>query len=95
MTLDFEQGDSMFSACANPDCKKKFDYREGRFFRFHKSCLAGDSPPNTHCVQHLWLCGKCSEHYTLAYEGARGVVMTLHRMDLPGERDICRFVAVA
>ena len=57
----------MFSACANPDCKKRFDYREGRFFRFRKAYLAGDEPPNTHSVQHLWLCGKCSENYTLPY----------------------------
>jgi len=46
-------------------------------------------------VQHLWLCGNCSEKYTLAYEDERGVVMTLQRMELPEERDACRFVAVA
>jgi hypothetical protein len=85
----------MFSACANPDCKKRFDYREGRFFRFRKEHSAGDEPPNTHCVQHLWLCGKCSERYTLAYEEAQGVVMTMHRMDLPEELDTYRFIAVA
>ena len=86
----------MFSACANPNCKKGFDFREGRFFRFRKEHLAGDEPPNTHCVQHLWLCGNCSERYTLAYEETLGgVVMTLHRLDLPAEQDTCRFVAVA
>lgn len=46
------------------------------------------------CVQHLWLCGTCSEKYTLAYEDTRGVVMTLQHMDLLEERDACRFVAV-
>jgi len=85
----------MFSACANPDCKRTFDYREGRFFRFRKAYLAGGKRPNNHCVQHLWLCGNCSEKYTLAYEDERGVVMTLQRMELPEERDACRFVAVA
>jgi hypothetical protein len=30
----------MFSECANPDCKKPFDYREGRFFRFRKALAA-------------------------------------------------------
>jgi hypothetical protein len=85
----------MFSAYANPDCKKTFDYREGRFFRFRKAYLAGGKRPNTHCVQQLWLCGSCSEKYTLAYEEARGVVMTLQRVDLPEERDAVRFVAVA
>ena len=85
----------MFSACANPDCKRTFDYREGRFFRFRKAYLASGKRPNTHCVQHLWLCGNCSEKYTLAYEDERGVVMTSQRVDLPEERDDCRFVAVA
>ena len=85
----------MFSACANPDCKRTFDYREGRFFRFRKAYLAGGKRPNSHCVQHLWLCGNCSEKYTLVYDDERGVVMTLQRMELPEERDACRFVAVA
>ena len=85
----------MFSACANPDCKINFDHREGRFFRFRKEHLAGDELPNTHCVQHLWLCGRCAEKFTLAYEEARGVVMTSHCMDLREEQDACRFVAVA
>lgn len=85
----------MFSQCANPDCKTKFDYREGRFFRFHKEHMTGDEPPNTHRVQHLWLCRKCSERYTLAYEEARGVVMSVHRLDVLEELHDCRFVAVA
>jgi hypothetical protein len=85
----------MFSICANPDCKKRFDYREGHFFRFHKAHPAGEAPPNTHSVQHFWLCGKCSEEYTLKYDDVRGVVMTLHRMVLSGEQDSRRFVAVA
>ena len=85
----------MFSECANPDCGKPFDYREGRFFRFRKAHLAGGKRPNVHCVQHLWLCGGCSEKYTLAYEDSRGVAMTLRRVDLLEEQDGCRFVAVA
>jgi hypothetical protein len=85
----------MFSACANPDCKKTFDYQEGRLFRFHKEPLASDGPSNSHCVQHLWLCRSCSERYTLTYEEARGVVMTAHFMDLPEQQDTRRFIAVA
>jgi hypothetical protein len=64
----------MFSECANPDCKKPFDYREGRFFRFSKAYLAGGKRPKTRCVQHLWLCGICLERYTLAYQEGWGVV---------------------
>jgi hypothetical protein len=85
----------MFSECANPDCKKPFDYRQGRFFRFRKACLVGGWHPNTHCVQHLWLWGSCSEKYALAYQDARGVVMTLQRAELPAEQEFCRLVAVA
>ena len=87
----------MFSECANPDCKKPFDYREGRFFRFRKAYLAGGKRPNTHCVQHLWLCGSCSKRYTLAYEDERDVVILLQCTDLApsGEHDVGRLVAVA
>ena len=84
----------MFSACANPDCKKEFDYREGRLFRFHKAHPAGEVPPNAHSVQHFWLCEKCSEEYTLAYEGVRGVVIE-YRADVSGTDQPSRFVAVA
>jgi len=84
----------MFLACANPDCKKEFDYREGRLFRFHKAHPAGEAPPNTHSVQHFWLCGKCSEEYTLAYEGVRGVLIR-YRADVSEPEEAFRFVAVA
>jgi hypothetical protein len=84
----------MLSVCANPDCGILFDYREGRFFRFHKDHALGENPPNTHCVQHYWLCGKCSELYTLGYVKNRGVVMAC-RQDVPGSSEQLRFVAVA
>ena len=84
----------MFSTCANPDRKKGFDYREGRLFRFHKAHRASEAPPNTHSVQHFWLCGKCSEEYTLAYEGLRGVVIR-YRADVSDPDEACRSVAAA
>ena len=84
----------MFSACANPDCKKKFDYREARLFRFHKAHLVGEPSPNTRSVQHFWLCGKCSDDHTLAYEDVRGVVIR-HGADLLEPKEACRLVAVA
>jgi hypothetical protein len=46
----------MLSVCANPDCHAAFDYQQGRLFRFHKDHPAGEKPPNTHSVQHFWLC---------------------------------------
>ncbi|MGB9464737.1 MAG: hypothetical protein WBR10_06465 [Candidatus Acidiferrum sp.] len=84
----------MFSSCANPDCRAAFDYREGHLFRFHKAYPAGEKPPNTHAVQHLWLCGNCSSGYTLAYEDGYGVVI-LRRQDTPGQTLPSRFVAAA
>jgi hypothetical protein len=84
----------MFSKCANPDCGVPFDYREGHFFRFHKSHLPEIAPPNTHSVQHLWLCGKCSRKYVLEYVDGHGVVM-LHRMDISLELEQVLSVAAA
>jgi hypothetical protein len=59
---------SMFSVRANPDCQAPFDYRHGRLFRFNKHHAAGEEPPNTHPVQHFWLCGTCCGVYTLSIE---------------------------
>jgi hypothetical protein len=47
----------MFSVCANKDCHAPFDYRQSLLFRFHKDHPANEKPPNTHSVQHFWLCG--------------------------------------
>jgi hypothetical protein len=54
----------VFSKCANPDCLQEFDYRRGRYFRFHQGHRAGELPANTHSVQHFWLCETCSHEYT-------------------------------
>lgn len=55
----------MITRCANPDCARLFDYTEGRFFRFHWNIAPGEVPVNVHSVEHFWLCGACSEMYTL------------------------------
>ena len=65
----------MFSVCANPDCQAPFDYRHGRLFRFHKDHPAAKKPPNTHSVQHFWLCGECCHEHTLEYRDGRGVLI--------------------
>lgn len=75
----------MFSKCANPECSTSFDYKEGQFFRFHRSQLDGEQPPNTHSVQHFWLCGLCSQSHTLEYQTDRGVLIRLrlaHSLEL-------------
>jgi len=71
----------MFSVCANPDCQVSFNYREGRFFRFRKAPLPGEKRPNTHSVQHLWLCGTCAHQLTLRFVEGRGILVE-PRLDL-------------
>ena len=58
----------MFAKCANPDCEKLFDYRQGQLIRFCRSELNGPSAANQHIVEHFWLCGSCSELYVLLPE---------------------------
>lgn len=71
------EGVLMFSTCANPACQVGFDYRHGRFYRFHKRPLDDGQPANTHSVQHFWLCGNCCETYHLKYAEGRGVLIEL------------------
>jgi hypothetical protein len=66
-----------FVKCANPECSAPFHYKEGRLYQFHRSRRDGEPPPNTHSVQHFWLCNACSESYTLEYKGDRCVLIKL------------------
>jgi len=83
----------VFSQCANPACEKPFDHHQGKFFRFPVSIPNGQLPPNMHSVQHFWLCGDCSEIYTLNYRSDRGVVLT-DLLTSPRSREIPRLVGV-
>ena len=65
----------MLSRCANPECSVAFDYHQGELFRFHKNHAPNEPPPNTHSVQHFWLCGACSLRYTLEYREDQGVIL--------------------
>ena len=67
----------MTSKCANPDCHQPFDYRKGEFFRFHKQRNSGDGSPNSHSVQHFWLCENCRARFTMEYWKDRGVLLRL------------------
>jgi hypothetical protein len=73
----------VFTKCANPDCFQEFDYRQGRFFRFHQSHRADEMPANTHSVHHFWLCETCSHDYTLEYKQGLGVVLMFPYRDSP------------
>jgi hypothetical protein len=67
----------MLSRCANPDCRAPFDYGHGRFFRFRQNSSQSATVPNSHSVQHHWLCDSCSKTYTLDYRAAIGVLLSL------------------
>jgi hypothetical protein len=84
----------MIAECANPDCRAAFDYHYGRYFRFHKIQHAGEQRPNTHCVQHFWLCQSCATRYILEYQAECGVLL-LKQPILESQREPCRFVAAA
>ena len=45
------------------------------FFASTKITAPNQPPPNTHSVQHFWLCGACSLRYTLEYREDRGVIL--------------------
>lgn len=72
----------MFSAkCANPDCTMIFDYRQGRFFRFHED-HGGDRDIGRHAVRHFWLCDPCSQEYILLYADGTAVLVRLELQQL-------------
>jgi hypothetical protein len=61
----------MFERCLNPDCGLPFDYREGRLVRVSsKDPKSSAEPPR---IEHLWLCGKCSERYVFPHERGAGM----------------------
>ena len=69
---------SVFPQCANSECTASFGkLREGNLFRFRCVHAAGDSPANSHSVEHAWLCAKCSESYTLEYRSNQTVLVSL------------------
>jgi hypothetical protein len=74
----------MFSACVNPECRINFAYHEGRFFRFHKSHLPEEAPPNTHSVQDFAGVGNAPGNSRIEYVEREGLVM-LHQLEMPGE----------
>ena len=84
----------MFAKCSNPDCVAPFDYREGRLIRFCKSPSDGQFPVDDHCVEHFWLCGRCSELYVFEYEREVGMKIKLRIRKLR-EKPALRFVTAA
>ena len=70
----------MLDKCANPECLMPIDYKQDRFVRFRRICVANETPANAHSVQHFWLCGRCAETHTLRYHKEYGVLIRLRLM---------------
>lgn len=64
-----------FPKCANPECSARFLYMEGRLVRFRQNHKIDEPPPNTHSVQHFWLCNACSESCMLECDGVHCVTI--------------------
>ena len=84
----------MIFECANPDCSATFDHRNGILLRFPKRASGGQNSPNTHAVQHFWLCAACSQTFVLEYHDDQGVVLSL-RWEKPQLAKQYRIIAAA
>ena len=62
----------MLSKCANPDCNTTLQYlREGKVFKVESGSDAPflvDQAKSVRRVEHFWLCGPCSESWTLLFD---------------------------
>ena len=70
----------MLSKCANPECSTTLHYlREGKVFKMESDATPrnGESPrKGAKSVEHFWLCGPCSESWTLLYDREVGIRVT-------------------
>jgi hypothetical protein len=82
---------SLHPKCANPACPTAFHWLGGgKFFRFRPdSSAANPNHPKDqaacgpHSVRHYWLCERCSQGFSLAYDESQGVVLKLVWPELP------------
>ena len=69
----------MLSKCANPSCSTPFVYlRDGKIFLKQHIADSGSKLPQpsvagTSRLEYFWLCGPCSEDFTLVNDAAVGV----------------------
>jgi len=69
--------------CANLACPTAFHWTAGgKFFRFRPDAASQtgnsatpDSSGGIHALRHYWLCERCSQVFTLAYDEQHGVVL--------------------
>jgi hypothetical protein len=84
----------VFSTCANPACRGKFNYRQGAIFRFRKQLINDGQSARNDPFQHFWLCANCAEIYRLEYLVGQGVLAKRIDEDTV-KRGLPRLVAVA
>jgi hypothetical protein len=68
----------MLSKCANPDCQSTLHYlREGKVFKIEADAapFLVNGPKPVKKVEHFWLCGRCSENWTLLYDKSAASVV--------------------
>lgn len=65
----------MVNHCANPHCCKPLHYlREGRIYVFEVGGSSGlESDRKTRRMEHFWLCGSCSESFSLEHSIELGI----------------------
>ena len=66
----------MMEKCANPECSRPFNYRQGRLYCCRIQPVEGYSSTNSHGVHHGWLCGPCSKNYTFEHRAGFGIAIT-------------------
>ena len=69
----------MVNHCANPQCCKPLHYlREGRIFVFDvpDPLAISKSGKVARRMEHFWLCGGCSEAFTLEQNAEKNVKLT-------------------
>jgi hypothetical protein len=65
----------MVNHCANPHCCKPLHYlREGRIYVFEVGGAPGlDGERSARRLEHFWLCGSCSESFSLEHSVELGI----------------------
>ncbi len=70
----------MVNHCANPHCCKPLHYlREGRIYMFavpDPTATAAQNGKETRRMEHFWLCGGCSEIFSLEQSADMSVKIT-------------------
>jgi hypothetical protein len=67
---------TMVNHCANPECCKPLHYlRDGRIFVFEvpNPLASSRADKSVRRMEHFWLCGDCSESFTLEQSSEKNV----------------------